>query len=351
MFRLTLRSLRGHLTLRNYQKEAITVQKSTMGWDDVQFFLSVARSGSARATALVLNISHTTVSRRIENLESSLGTRLFDRGVSGYVLTEGGHSMLEFAEQAEDVLLSAERHLAGKDRELSGDIRLTTPDVIATQLLLPDLVHFTNQYPDIDIDLRISTDLYDLTRREVDIAIRFLGFGSPPPDPLIGRKLGSVASCFYATQEYLNQHDLNDLNTQARWLSWGEQERFPQWVKASPYPHIATRFQLDHGGTQIGAALAGMGISMLPCFLGDKTQGLVRIPKATPNINHEIWLLSHPDNREVTRLRRFREFVVALFENKQDLLAGKWRQSPLKHCTVAISQPCSKLNNKTFPRA
>jgi DNA-binding transcriptional LysR family regulator len=319
---LTREILRGHLTLRNYQKEAITVQKSTMGWDDVQFFLSVARSGSARATALDLQISHTTVSRRIENLETSLGTRLFDRGVSGYVLTEGGQAMLEFAEQAEDVLLSAERHLHGKDTELSGDIRITTPDVIATQLLLPDLAKFTDKYRDIDIDLRISTNLYDLTRREVDIAIRFLGFGNPPPDPLIGRKLGSVASCFYATQEYLNRYDLNDPNTQARWLSWGEQERFPQWVKASPYPHIATRFQLDHGGTQIGAALACMGITMLPCFLGDTTPGLVRIPKAQSNINHEIWLLSHPDNREVTRLRHFREFVVESFASKQDLLAG-----------------------------
>ncbi|MEH6347808.1 MAG: LysR family transcriptional regulator [Bermanella sp.] len=299
------------------------VHKSTMGWDDVQFFLSVARSGSARATALALQISHTTVSRRIEKLESSLGTRLFDRGVSGYGLTEGGQAMLEFAEQAEDVLLSAERHLQGKDTELGGDIRLTTPDVIATQLLLPHLVNFTDKYRDIDIDLRISTNLYDLTRREVDIAIRFLGFSSPPPDPLIGRKLGSVASCFYATPQYLNKYDLNDPNTQARWLSWGEQERFPQWVKASPYPHIPTRFQLDHGGTQIQAALAGMGMTMLPCFLGDKTPGLKRVPKAKPAINHEIWLLSHPDSREVTRLRRFREFVVELFESKQDLLAGK----------------------------
>ncbi len=299
------------------------MHKSTMGWDDVQFFLSVARSGSARATALALQISHTTVSRRIDNLETSLGSRLFDRGVSGYVLTEGGQAMLEFAEQAEDVLLSAERHLHGKDTDLSGDIRITTPDVIATQLLLPDLVEFTNKYRDIDIDLRISTTLHDLTRREVDIAIRFLGFGGQPPDPLVGRKLGAVTSSFYATADYLNKYDLNQPDSQARWLSWGEQDRFPQWVKASPYPHIPTRFQLDHGGTQIGAALAGMGMTMLPCFLGDNTPGLKRIPKAKPNIFHEIWMLSHPDNRDVTRLRRFREFVVELFEGKQALLAGK----------------------------
>jgi len=318
---LTKAILRGHLTKQNYQKEAATVHKSTMGWDDVQFFLSVARSGSARATALALNISHTTVSRRIENLENSLGTRLFDRGVSGYVLTEGGQSMLDFAEQAEDVLLSAERHLQGKDSELSGDIRLTTPDVIATQLLLPNLANFTNKYREIDINLAITSDLHDLTRREVDIAIRFLGFASQPPDPLVGRKLGAIASCFYATPQYLSAYDLNDPNTQARWLGWGGQD--PQWVKASPYPHIPTRFQLDHGGTQIEAALAGMGMTMLPCFLGDKTPGLKRVPNAKPAINHEIWLLSHPDSREVTRLRRFREYVVELFESKQDLLAGK----------------------------
>lgn len=294
-----------------------------MSWDDVQFFLSVARSGSARATAQLLGVSHSTVSRRVDNLESDLGTRLFDRNVSGYTLTTEGGSMMEYAEQAEDALLSAELHLHGRDTELSGLIRLTMPDNIANQILLPEIVNFTRQYPDIDIEFSVSSNVFELMRRESDIALRFMGFGNPPPQPLIGRKLASVATCFYASDDYLANHDLSDPDSGARWLGWGGAERFPQWVKESPYPDIPAQYTLNQAGSQVAAACAGVGMAMLPCFLADACEGISRLPGAQVQFNHEIWLLSHPDLREVTRLRKFREFVVELFERKQAFLCGE----------------------------
>ena len=299
------------------------VHKSSMSWDDVQFFLSVAGSGSARTTAQVLGVSHSTVSRRVDNLESDLGTRLFDRNVGGYILTTEGRAMMEYAEQAEDALVSAELHLHGRDSELSGLIRVTMPDVIANHILLPKIACFTRQYPDIDIELSVSSDVFELMRRESDIALRFMGFGNPPPQPLIGRKVASVASCFYASEEYLENHDLSDPDSGARWLGWGESDRFPQWVKASPYPDIPTQYTIDQAGSQIAAARAGVGMAMLPCFLADTCEGIRRLPNCQPQLKHEIWLLSHPDLREVSRLRKFREFVVELFARKQALLAGE----------------------------
>ena len=298
------------------------VHKSTMSWNDIQFFLSVARHGSARATAEELGMSHTTVSRRIEKLEASLGTRLFDRDVKGYGLTENGSALLGYVEQAEDMLLSAERHLQGRDTELSGTISVATADVIAYDLLLPELEQFTSTYKDIHIDLRVATTLADLTRREVDVALRFLGHGSQPPDPLVGRKVGSVASCFYATPAYLAQHDPTAANTTAQWIGWGDDRFDNVWIAESPYPQIAKRFMFDHGYLQLKAAKAGMGMTMLPCFLGDSVPELVRISGAQPQLKHEIWLLSHPDQREVTRLRKFREFVVELFQQKELKMLG-----------------------------
>ncbi|WDD97202.1 LysR family transcriptional regulator [Thalassomonas actiniarum] len=299
------------------------MHKSSMSWDDVQFFLSVARSGSARATAQLLGVSHSTVSRRVDNLESDLGTRLFDRNVGGYTLTTEGRSMMEYAEQAEDALVSAELHLHGRDTELSGLIRLTMPDNIANQILIPEMVNFTRKYPDINIEFSVSSNVFELMRRESDIALRFMGFGNPPPQPLIGRKVASVATCFYASDDYLANHDLSDPDSGARWLGWGETDRFPQWVKASPYPDIPAQYSMDQAGSQVAAVRAGIGMAMLPCFLGDACEGIYRLPNAPVLLNHEIWLLSHPDLREVTRLRKFREFVVELFERKQAWLAGE----------------------------
>ena len=116
------------------------VQNSTMNWDDVRLFLALARNGSARAAAADLGLSHTTIARRAEQLEGDLGTRLFDRDVSGYRLTGAGEAMMASAIRAEDALLTAERQLQGRDAQLSGDIRVTTSDVIGSYLLMPESV-------------------------------------------------------------------------------------------------------------------------------------------------------------------------------------------------------------------
>lgn len=299
------------------------VQNSTMNWDDVRLFLALARFGSARAAATELGISHSTIARRAESLEAGLGTRLFDRDVGGYRLTGAGEAMLSSASRAEDALLGAERQLQGRDAELSGEVRLTTSDIIATHLLMPETVEFVRQYRDIDLEILISHDLFDLGRREADIAIRFMGSNRRPPDYLVGRKLVTAASCYYASDDYLSQHDLTANNTEARWIGWTDDLRFPEWVTKSPFPHIPARGKIDHAGTQVEAARAGMGLTALPCFVGDRINGLRRVPDCGPYFDYDIWLLSHPDLRDAARLRAFRAFVVGLFEKKHELLIGR----------------------------
>ncbi len=294
-----------------------------MNWDDVQFFLSVARAGSARVAAQKLALSHSTVSRRIENLETTLGTRLFERGVKGYRLTSEGESMLRYAEEAEDVLTNAELHLQGLDTVLSGDIRVTTPDVIANSLLISEIVKFTRKYPDINIEFNVTSNVFELMRGESDIAIRIMEFGNPVPEPLIGRKLANIASCYYASDEYLQLHNPDKADTTARWIGWGHSDKFPQWVKESPYPNIPTQYLMNQAGMQLEAARAGVGMVLLPCFFADNAMGIKRLPNCKPRLDHEVWLLSHPDHREVARLKVFREFIVELFEQKKKTLAGE----------------------------
>ena len=294
-----------------------------MNWDDIRLFLALSRGGSARAAATAEQISHTTVTRRAERLESNLGTRLFDRDVTGYRLTGAGETLLKAAEKAEDALLSVERRIKGQDSQLSGIIRITTSELIASRLLMPGLAEFNRGYPEIELEILLSGDIFDLARREADIAIRFMGGGRLPAEDLVGRRLMAASTCYYASPDYLLAHDPNQPSTTARWIGWDDDEPFPSWVKRSPFPHVAVRGKFNDHGLQVEAALAGMGITALPCFLGDSTPGLQRIPGCEPVDNYHIWLLSHPDLREAARMRACRQFLVELFEQQRDLLTGQ----------------------------
>ena len=290
-----------------------------MSWDDVRFFLALSRCGSARAVAEAFSMSHSTVSRRIDQLETSLGTKLFNRNVSGYQLTEDGQALSYYAKEAEEAMKGAEQLLLGKDAKFSGNIHLTTPDVIANKLLMPELADFTRQYPEIDLNITVSSGNLDLSQYEADIAIRFIEKGNMPPERLVGRKLTDVATCFYATPSYLAKHDITASDTDARWIGWTK-ETFPSWVQHSPYPDIPCVHHFNQGLLHLEAVKAGIGMARLPCFIAELCSELVRLPNATPKLDYEVWLLSHPDYREVARLRCFKKFILELFESKQGCL-------------------------------
>ncbi len=240
-----------------------------MNWDDTRLFLALARSGSARATAVEQGVSHSTVTRRVDQLESDLGVRLFDRDVRGYRLTGAGELMLKSAVRAEDALLTAERQLQGRDAQLTGEIRLATSNIIAMYLIMDDLVEFTRLYPDIDLNVMISYDSLDLSRREADVAIRIMRLGSSPPEDLVGRKLVTIKNCYYASDAYLAENDPGRADSDARWIGWDDIERFPAWVKTSPFPNLPVYGRMNDVMLQAEAARCGLGLTVLPCFFGD----------------------------------------------------------------------------------
>jgi DNA-binding transcriptional LysR family regulator len=293
-----------------------------MNWDDTRLFLALARSGSARATASEQGVSHSTVTRRVDQLETDLGVRLFDRDVRGYRLTGAGEVMMKSTLRAEDALLTAERQLQGRDTQLSGEISLTTANVIALHLIMDDLAEFTQLYPDIDMKVLISYDLFNLARREADVALRILRLDSAPPEGLIGRKLVTMSSCCYASETYLTENDPSGPNSKARWIGWDDNERFPDWVKASPFPKFPVYGRMNDGLLQAEAARCGFGMTVLPCFVGDRFDGLRRIPGCDPYPNFDLWMLSHPDLRDAARMRTFRAFIAAAVDRKKPLLLG-----------------------------
>ncbi len=289
-----------------------------MLWDDVRIFLALVRSGSVRAAASTAGVSHATVARRVDAFETRLGVKLFDRLPAGYLLTPAGEDLLEVAEKVEDEFDAVQQRLAGQDRRLAGVIRVTMIDVIATHLLMPDIVAFNELYPDIELEICMTHEPLDLRRRETDVAIRFV---KTPPEYLIGRRLATVAYAAYASQAYVDSHDLSD-PTSASWMGYDTLASTPKWVKQSDYPHLPAKGVLDGWLLQFEAARCGMGIANLPCFLGDPDTKLVRLPLAKPRLDYDLWLLRHPDTRSTARLRVFSDFIAAAVLGHQALLEG-----------------------------
>ena len=141
-------------------------------WDDVRYFLAIARGGSVRAAAERLGVNHSTVLRRVAQLEERLGAHMFEKLPSGYRLTEAGEEVLPFAEQMEASSHLLETRVFRRDQSVRGLLRVTLPPSIATHLLMPDFADFARLHPDIEIEIQSSGELANLTNRDADVAIR-----------------------------------------------------------------------------------------------------------------------------------------------------------------------------------
>ena len=187
-----------------------------MDWDDIKVLLALSRKGSARAAAQMLGVSNSTVTRRLDELERSLHTRLFDRTPDGYRMTASAEQMLPTAEHVEELLFTAERRISGEDQHLEGAIRLTLPEVGGMGFLVRRLAEFARQYPAIELELMPSYEALDLSRREADIALRVMQAGAKPPEYLIGRYLSPVSASSYVHRALLRPDDPKDISH----LSW-----------------------------------------------------------------------------------------------------------------------------------
>ncbi len=298
------------------------MQNSTMRWGDLRLFLELVRNGSARSAATTMKMSHSTVVRRVERLEKDLGVRLFDRDFTGYRPTEAGETLMASALAAEEAILTANRRLHGQDARLTGSVHVTTSDILANYFLTTELTNFSELYPEIEFRISISYDVFDLSRHEADVALRFIGNGRNPPEDLVGRKLVNVSSCYYATESYLQKHDPWSKNTSARWIGWHDDEPFPWWVKESAFSHVPAHGHFNNAMLQAFSVQAGIGIASLPCFVGDRIPGVIRIPGIEPFANYDIWMLSHPDLRDAARHRAFRKFLSESFAARENEFLG-----------------------------
>ena len=312
-----------------------------MDWDHLRFVLALARAGSVRAAADTLDVTHSTVSRRITAFEKQLGVRLFERLPTGYVPTPAGETILASALQLEEEIFRLERQVHGRDARLTGELRVTLTRALV-DLLMPDLVTFTKAFPEIDLGLIVSSEMLNLTKREADVAIRAT---ERPPDHLVGRRLFAYTNAIYASVAYLKEHDVTASPPTLNWVGWTEREPFPEWVKTSPYPFVPARHQVNEVMLQFEAIKAGLGIGILPCFLADREPTLRRVPPGGTRLGRDIWLLTHTDLRHTARVRAFFDHMAKAITAHRDLIEGHcpW---PLESDTGSGSHKQNKKNRE-----
>ncbi len=302
----------------NPQWKVINTMKG-MEWDDLRVFLAVQRGQSVRAASALLDVSHSTISRRLNAMEAKLETRLFVRTPTGLVATETGLSIIERAERIEAEVLGIEREVAGRDVGLFGPIRISMPPVLAHYLIMPHVAEFARLYPKIEVEIIAAYDIVDLSRQHADIAIRFQ---DKPDDYLVGRRLPDFSNCVYATPEYLATHDITGPEPTARWVGWGSSRMQPGWKQVKELKRCKVAHMASDPMTQLAAVRENLGMAYSLCLLGDRDPRLVRVPPGKVYKERQGWVLTHPDLITSERVRVCVRFLVAAFAQHKDLLAG-----------------------------
>ena len=290
-------------------------------WDDVRFFLAIARGGSVRAAAERLGVNHATVLRRVAQLERRLGTQLFDRLPSGYRVTGAGEDVLGLAEQMEASSHQLEARILGRDQGISGLLRVTMAPTIATHLLMPDLAEFARLNPEVEMSVLSQDEPVNLTNREADVAIRVVYDRNTLPPNLHGLRGPELFGGVYMSRELLAAWRTGEVE-RVRWIVKGN-IGVPDWALQGDVPAAEVPFRTTNADAQIVAVRQGLGMTMLPCFVGDTDPLLARVPGSELRMHGTLWLLTQGETRKTKRVRLFTEFVSARFATYVMLLAGR----------------------------
>ncbi|HEY2049926.1 MAG TPA: LysR family transcriptional regulator [Caulobacteraceae bacterium] len=289
-------------------------------WDDVRYFLAVARGGSVRAAAERLGVNHSTVLRRIAQLEARLGAQMFEKLPSGYRLTDAGEEILEFAEQMEASSNRLETRVFGRDQGVRGLLRVTLAPLLAAHLLMPDFADFARLHHEIEMDIAPSDEPVNLTNREADVAIRVVYDRSALPLNLHGLKGPDVFGGVYMSRDLLAAWRPGTVD-HIRWIVRSE-HGVPDWAREGGVDATDPPFRTTDAETQIVAARLGLGITTLPCFIGDSDPLLARAPGFPLHMYGTLWLLTQGETRKTKRVRLFTEFLSRRLSAYAPLLTG-----------------------------
>ena len=287
-----------------------------MNWDDLRIFLAVARTGSISGAAKQLGVQHSTISRRMRQFEEKLGTRLLERKTGRYELTQAGQNVKEASGRIEREVLAVDGALLGKDTQQVGPLKVAALNNMASSVLMPMFTSFTKKLPQVELHIIVSNIDASLSQREADVAIRLT---NTPTDTLIGKRVVTVASSIYGSRSYLQQ--LRKQGGEPKWIGVECCGFHKSWTKQLCNEH-SHHFYSDDTQLTHAAIREGIGVSMLPCFMGDADPLLERYCDPDPAYNLGLWVLLHPDLKRTARVLAFRDHMIQAINEKKDLFEG-----------------------------
>ena len=282
-------------------------------WDDLRMLLTVSRTDTITQAAQALGVDQTTVSRRLRAFEQKMGCVLVERIKGGIVLSAMGAQLVATAKRMESSVMELERRVEGEALELAGPLRLTISEIMAVAWSVP-LLAFAREHPQIQLEIKATNALHSLTHREADVAVRMT---THPAEHLFGVKVGRMAVGVYAHRQWAN-HSLQ----QVPWIGWTPQdvesslvETFRRGAHAQgPYSIWADSYML-----MMRYALDGAGAVVIPCILGDATEGLVAMGDAVV-LPQPLWVLTHQDLKHNPRVRALMTYLKQLCHQQADAL-------------------------------
>lgn len=299
-----------------------TMTPNRFNWDDFRVFLGVARSESALEASQALDLDQSTVSRRLYRLEKDMGAKLFDRSPQGHRLTAAGQRLLEHVLELEGTFSAMQSDVFGESQELTGEIRLGATEAFGSFFLAPHLARFCTQHPGITVDLLPMPRNINLSKREADASVTI---ERPTADSFVTSRLTDYRLLPYATPDYLRQHppikSPDDLQGQ-RWIDYVDDLIFTdqQFSLQKWLPGVRPFLRSTSVIAQFQAVRSGLGMAVLPCFLGDTAPELVPVLPREIDITRTFWMVAPRERRELARVRALWDFLREVTSRHADQL-------------------------------
>ncbi|MBV6305257.1 LysR family transcriptional regulator [Candidimonas humi] len=297
-----------------------------LDWDGLRYFLEVARTQRVSAAALRLGVQHSTVSRRVQALEQSLDTVLFDKSkASGFTLTEDGQRLFAYAEQMEGALLSAREELSGIGQTLSGHLRIGCTEGFGNYVLTPLMTDFLGRYPELTLDILPVPRFISLSKREADLAI---ALEQPQRGPYICTRLTDYELRLYGTHTYLERsgpiRSRADLAGHS-FIGYVEELVFSDRLRylEDVLPGSRVVFKSTSVIAQYHAALRGGALAVLPCFMAAQDSRLRPVLEDQVVITRSFWMYCHEDLRRSKRVMALWDYLKKAVQLNAPLLQGR----------------------------
>jgi len=294
-------------------------------WNDLRYFVAVARHKSTLAAGRALGLSQSTVQRRLVELERRIGHQLVRRHQSGYRLTDLGEAMLPFAIDVEAAVLAFQQNLGAAARAHGGIIRLTCPEPIVLRLTQSGLLgKFEQLNPGLSVEFVMSDRYIDLGAGDADVALRS---GDTDDVDLVGLKIADSIWAIYGSRHYVEKNGgITSIEALAdhRLIAFEEKlasHRVSKWLsQVAPHAEFAARSNSVLG--LVNAAKSGVGLAPLPIALGDAEADLVCVLGPIEELTRAWRLLAHPDLRKTSRVSAFFDFIAQERNSLKPILTG-----------------------------